>query len=102
MFRVLVHGHGRCLHACLGREDEGRAGVVGVGWVMQVIHPGIRFTALLLLVVCVCAALRYEFLESLVRSALAKYGKGQATDDVATAVGDALGVVVPYIWLVLF
>lgn len=30
--------------------------------------------------------MRYEFLEALVRSALAKYGKGQATDDVAEAV----------------
>jgi hypothetical protein len=32
------------------------------------------------------AMMRYEFLEALVRSALAKYGKGQATDDVAEAV----------------
>ena len=32
------------------------------------------------------AMMRYEFLESLVRAALAKYGKGQATEDVAEAV----------------
>lgn len=32
------------------------------------------------------AMMRYEFLESLVRAGIAKYGKGQATDDVATAV----------------
>ena len=32
------------------------------------------------------AMMRYEFLEALVRSALAKYGKGQVTDDVAEAV----------------
>lgn len=32
------------------------------------------------------AMMRYEFLECIVRCALAKYGKGQATDDVAVAV----------------
>ncbi|KXZ56071.1 hypothetical protein GPECTOR_2g953 [Gonium pectorale] len=32
------------------------------------------------------AMMRYEFLEAIVRLAIAKYGKGQATDDLATAV----------------
>ncbi len=32
------------------------------------------------------AIMRYEFLECLCRAALAKYGKGQATDNVAEAV----------------
>ncbi len=31
--------------------------------------------------------MRYEFLELICRAGIAKYGKGQATDDVATAVG---------------
>lgn len=30
--------------------------------------------------------MRYEFLESIVRAGIAKYGKGIATDDVAEAV----------------
>jgi hypothetical protein len=32
------------------------------------------------------AMMRYEFIEAIVRAALAKYGKGQATDDIAVAV----------------
>jgi hypothetical protein len=32
------------------------------------------------------AMMRYEFLESIVRCAIAKYGRGQGTEDVADAV----------------
>lgn len=32
------------------------------------------------------AMMRYEFLESIVRAGIAKYGRGVATDDVAEAV----------------